>query len=161
MSAAATHLMLEHAFGLGYRRVEWKCDALNERSRRAALRMGFRFEGVQDAHYIIKGRNRDTAWFRLLDHEWPERRAAAARAVLTGRPKIQGRPGGTGTSGTLLPGRGGGERRGAAACAVAELGTSAKLGRRDSPAKPAAGVRLRSDREVAVWKAAVAPDRSA
>ncbi len=67
----ATYLMLRHAFGLGYRRVEWKCDALNARSRHAALRMGFRFEGIQDAHYIIKGRNRDTAWFRILDHEWP------------------------------------------------------------------------------------------
>jgi RimJ/RimL family protein N-acetyltransferase len=72
----ATYLMLRHAFALGYRRVEWKCDALNERSRRAALRMGFLFEGIQEAHYIIKGRNRDTAWYRLLDHEWP---AAEAR----------------------------------------------------------------------------------
>jgi RimJ/RimL family protein N-acetyltransferase len=68
----ATFLMLRHAFALGYRRVEWKCDALNQRSRRAALRMGFRFEGVQDAHYIVKGRNRDTAWFRVLDTEWEE-----------------------------------------------------------------------------------------
>ncbi|HYU14443.1 MAG TPA: GNAT family protein [Candidatus Acidoferrum sp.] len=68
----ATYLMLEHAFSLGYRRVEWKCDALNERSRRSALRMGFRFEGIQEAHYIVKGRNRDTAWFRMLDREWPE-----------------------------------------------------------------------------------------
>jgi RimJ/RimL family protein N-acetyltransferase len=67
----ATYLMLEHAFGLGYRRVEWKCDALNERSRRAAVRLGFTFEGIQDAHYIVKGRNRDTAWFRILEHEWP------------------------------------------------------------------------------------------
>jgi RimJ/RimL family protein N-acetyltransferase len=67
----ATYLMLGHAFVLGYRRVEWKCDTLNERSRRAALRMGFTFEGIQEYHYIIKGRNRDTAWFRILDHEWP------------------------------------------------------------------------------------------
>jgi RimJ/RimL family protein N-acetyltransferase len=67
----STYLMLGHAFGLGYRRVEWKCDALNERSRRSALRMGFRFEGIQEAHFIIKGRNRDTAWFRMLDREWP------------------------------------------------------------------------------------------
>jgi len=70
-SAEATYLMLAHAFALGYRRVEWKCDARNERSRRAALAYGFTFEGVQDAHYIIKGRNRDTAWFRMLDSEWP------------------------------------------------------------------------------------------
>ena len=67
----ATYLMLQHAFDLGYRRVEWKCDALNARSRSAALRMGFTFEGIQEYHYIIKGRNRDTAWFRILDHEWP------------------------------------------------------------------------------------------
>ncbi len=65
-----TYLMLQHAFALGYRRVEWKCDALNERSRRAALRMGFKFEGIQEYHYIIKGRSRDTAWFRVLDREW-------------------------------------------------------------------------------------------
>lgn len=70
-NAEATYLMLRHAFGLGYRRVEWKCDSLNERSRRAALRMGFTFEGIQQAHYVVKGRNRDTAWFRILDHEWP------------------------------------------------------------------------------------------
>jgi RimJ/RimL family protein N-acetyltransferase len=62
----ATQLLLGHAFGLGYRRVEWKCDALNRRSRRAAERLGFTFEGIQDAHYIVKGRNRDTAWFRML-----------------------------------------------------------------------------------------------
>ena len=67
----ATYLMLRHAFDLGYRRVEWKCDTLNQRSRRAALRMGFTFEGIQEHHYVVKGRNRDTAWFRILDHEWP------------------------------------------------------------------------------------------
>ncbi len=67
----ATTLLVRQAFALGYRRVEWKCDARNLRSRKAALRMGFRFEGIQDAHFIIKGRNRDTAWFRILDHEWP------------------------------------------------------------------------------------------
>lgn len=67
----ATLLMLEHAFALGYRRVEWKCDSRNQRSRRAALRMGFSFEGIQEYHFIIKGRSRDTAWYRILDHEWP------------------------------------------------------------------------------------------
>lgn len=70
-SREATHLMCAHAFGLGYRRVEWKCDAQNERSRRAALSYGFTFEGIQEAHYIVKNRNRDTAWFRILDREWP------------------------------------------------------------------------------------------
>lgn len=68
----ATYLMLKHTFDLGYRRVEWKCHAHNERSRRAALRMGFKFEGMQESHMIVKGCNRDTAWFRLLESEWPE-----------------------------------------------------------------------------------------
>lgn len=67
----ATYLMLGHAFGLGYRRVEWKCNALNLRSRRAALRLGFQFEGIQENHMIVKGRSRDTAWYRILAHEWP------------------------------------------------------------------------------------------
>ena len=65
-------LMLSEAFDtLNYRRVEWKCDALNAQSRVAALRLGFRFEGVFRQHYIIKGRNRDTAWFAMLDRDWP------------------------------------------------------------------------------------------
>lgn len=71
-NAEATYLMLARAFELGYRRVEWKCNGLNLRSRRAAERMGFKFEGVQEAHMIVKERNRDTAWFRVLSHEWPE-----------------------------------------------------------------------------------------
>jgi len=74
-SREVTHMLLEYLFALGYRRAEWKCDARNETSRRAALSYGFRFEGVQDAHYIIKGRNRDTAWYRLLDHEWASARS--------------------------------------------------------------------------------------
>jgi RimJ/RimL family protein N-acetyltransferase len=81
-SLEATSLMLGHAFALGYRRVEWKCDAFNERSRRSALRMGFQFEGIQEAHYIVKGRNRDTAWFRILDREWPAVKARL-EAMLT------------------------------------------------------------------------------
>jgi RimJ/RimL family protein N-acetyltransferase len=76
-----TYLMLEHAFGLGYRRLEWKCHAYNERSRRAALRMGFKFEGIQECHMIIKGRSRDTAWFRILDTEWPEVKAHLERLL--------------------------------------------------------------------------------
>jgi RimJ/RimL family protein N-acetyltransferase len=68
----ATYLLLKHAFALGYRRVEWKCHSLNERSRQTALRMGFQFEGIQEQHMIIKGRSRDTAWFRILAHEWPD-----------------------------------------------------------------------------------------
>lgn len=61
---------------LAYRRLEWKCDAANAPSRRAAQRLGFAFEGVFRKHMIIKGRNRDTAWFALLDNEWPAKRAA-------------------------------------------------------------------------------------
>ncbi len=68
----ATYLMLKHAFGLGYRRLEWKCHDHNERSRHSALRMGFTFEGIQESHMIVKDRNRDTAWFRMLETEWPE-----------------------------------------------------------------------------------------
>lgn len=70
----ATYLLLEHAFALGYRRVEWKCDALNQRSRLAALKIGFLFEGIQANHLIVKDRNRDTAWFRMLDTDWPQAR---------------------------------------------------------------------------------------
>jgi RimJ/RimL family protein N-acetyltransferase len=55
----------------GYRRAEWKCDALNTRSRAAALKLGFTFEGIFRQHFVVKGRNRDTAWFSLLDSEWP------------------------------------------------------------------------------------------
>jgi RimJ/RimL family protein N-acetyltransferase len=77
----ATYLLLRHAFDLGYRRVEWKCDSLNERSRRSALRMGFQFEGIQEYHFIVKGRNRDTAWFRILDREWPGVRERLERMI--------------------------------------------------------------------------------
>jgi RimJ/RimL family protein N-acetyltransferase len=68
----AIYLLARHVFeDLGYRRLEWKCDARNERSRRAAERFGFRFEGVFAQHMVIKGRNRDTAWFAMLDRDWP------------------------------------------------------------------------------------------
>jgi RimJ/RimL family protein N-acetyltransferase len=70
ISREATELLLDHVFALGYLRAEWKCDAKNEPSRLAAESYGFTFEGVQDAHYIIKGRRRDTAWYRMLAHEW-------------------------------------------------------------------------------------------
>jgi RimJ/RimL family protein N-acetyltransferase len=67
----ATYLMLRHAFGLGYRRVEWKCNVRNTRSYRAAVRMGFTSEGTREAYAIAKGCNRDSAWFCILDTEWP------------------------------------------------------------------------------------------
>ena len=76
----AMYLMAQYAFDdLGYRRYEWKCNALNQPSRRAALRLGFTFEGVFRQHMIIKGRNRDTAWFSMLDSEWPLRRVSFER----------------------------------------------------------------------------------
>jgi RimJ/RimL family protein N-acetyltransferase len=72
----AIYLLARHAFDeLGYRRVEWKCDSLNAPSRRAAERFGFVFEGVFRQHMVIKDRNRDTAWFSILDGEWPASRA--------------------------------------------------------------------------------------
>ncbi len=73
----AMYLMASHAFEfLGYRRYEWKCDAENLPSRRAALRLGFTFEGIFRQHRVVKGRNRDTAWFSMLDSEWPARKQA-------------------------------------------------------------------------------------
>lgn len=64
-------LMMDHAFTLGYRRYEWKCDALNLPSRRAAQRLGFSYEGTFRQMAVVKGRNRDTAWFSIIDTEWP------------------------------------------------------------------------------------------
>jgi RimJ/RimL family protein N-acetyltransferase len=76
----AMYLMARYVFEeLGYRRYEWKCNALNEPSRRAALRFGFTFEGIFRQHMIVKGRNRDTAWYSMLDKEWPARKAAFER----------------------------------------------------------------------------------
>jgi RimJ/RimL family protein N-acetyltransferase len=67
----AMYLMMGRAFALGYRRYEWKCDALNAPSRAAALRLGFAFEGVFRQATVMKGRNRDTAWFAVTDRDWP------------------------------------------------------------------------------------------
>ena len=73
----ALHLLLRHAFeDLGYRRVEWKCDTRNGASHAAALRLGFAFEGTFRQHRIVRGENRDTAWFAMLDRDWPLCRAA-------------------------------------------------------------------------------------
>jgi RimJ/RimL family protein N-acetyltransferase len=73
----AMYLMARHIFeDPGYRRYEWKCNANNAPSRRAALRLGFTFEGIFRQHMIVKGQNRDTAWFSMLDSEWPARKAA-------------------------------------------------------------------------------------
>jgi RimJ/RimL family protein N-acetyltransferase len=73
----AQYLFARYVFDeLGYRRYEWKCNDLNAPSKRAAQRFGFSFEGVFRQHMIVKGRNRDTAWFSMLDSEWPAQRAA-------------------------------------------------------------------------------------
>ncbi len=75
LATEAMYLMARHVFeDLGYRRYEWKCNALNAPSRRAALRFGFTFEGIFRQHMIAKGRNRDSAWFSMLDSEWPARK---------------------------------------------------------------------------------------
>lgn len=72
----AIYLLMRHAFDdLGYRRLEWKCNALNAASRRAAERFGFTFEGVFRQHQIVKARNRDTAWYAIIDSDWPRIRA--------------------------------------------------------------------------------------
>jgi RimJ/RimL family protein N-acetyltransferase len=77
LGTEAQYLLARYAFEtLGYRRYEWKCDAHNAPSRRAALRYGFVFEGILRRHMIAKGRTRDTAYFSMLDSEWPARKAA-------------------------------------------------------------------------------------
>ena len=69
----ALYLMLCYAMDdLGYRRMQWRCNSLNEKSRQAARRLGFRFEGIFYNHLIFKGKNRDTTWYSILDDEWPE-----------------------------------------------------------------------------------------
>jgi len=81
-TAAATDamwLMMHRVFASGYRRYEWKCDALNDPSRQAAERLGFRFEGVFRQATIYKGRNRDTAWYSVIDVEWPDIEAEFGR----------------------------------------------------------------------------------
>jgi RimJ/RimL family protein N-acetyltransferase len=72
----ALYLMLDYALStLRYRRMQWRCNALNANSRNAARRLGFRFEGIFHNHMIYKGLNRDTAWYSILDDEWPQTRA--------------------------------------------------------------------------------------
>lgn len=78
----AVYLLLREAFDeLRYRRVEWKCHALNAPSRAAAERLGFEFEGIFRQHVIAKGRNRDTAWYAMLDGDWPAARAELERRI--------------------------------------------------------------------------------
>jgi RimJ/RimL family protein N-acetyltransferase len=80
LATEAQYLLARYAFeALGYRRYEWKCDARNAASRRAAVRLGFNFEGLFRQHMIRKGRNRDTAWYAMLDGEWPFQKLAFER----------------------------------------------------------------------------------
>jgi RimJ/RimL family protein N-acetyltransferase len=80
LATEAQYLLARYVFEtLGYRRYEWKCDALNAPSQRAARRYGFTFEGIFRQHRIVKGRNRDTSWFSMLDTEWPKRKVAFER----------------------------------------------------------------------------------
>lgn len=76
IATEAMYLMMRKAFELGYRRYEWKCDTLNAPSRAAALRLGFTFEGIFRQALVYKGRNRDTAWYSVIDAEWPALRKA-------------------------------------------------------------------------------------
>jgi RimJ/RimL family protein N-acetyltransferase len=88
----AMYLLARYVFEeLGYRRYEWKCHWLNDPSRKAAMRLGFTFEGIFRQHFIVKGRNRDTAWFSMLDGEWPERKADFERWLHPGNFDAAGR----------------------------------------------------------------------
>jgi RimJ/RimL family protein N-acetyltransferase len=93
-TAAATEamvLMMRRAFDLGYRRYEWKCDSLNAKSRAAAERLGFTFEGVFRQATVYKGRSRDTAWFSILDSEWPRLEKAFEQWLDPGNFSCDGR----------------------------------------------------------------------
>jgi RimJ/RimL family protein N-acetyltransferase len=88
----AMYLMARHAFeDLGYRRYEWKCNDLNAPSKRAAVRLGFTYEGLFRQHMVVKGRNRDTAWYSMLDGEWPTVKAGFERWLDPGNFDGEGR----------------------------------------------------------------------
>ena len=87
----AMYLMMKRVFELGYRRYEWKCDALNGPSRAAAQRLGFSYEGTFRQAVVYKGRNRDTAWYSVVDSEWPALRAAFERWLEPGNFDAGGR----------------------------------------------------------------------
>jgi RimJ/RimL family protein N-acetyltransferase len=87
----AMYLMMERAFALGYRRYEWKCHSLNAPSCAAALRLGFTFEGLFRQATVVKARSRDTAWFSIIDREWPARRQAFQRWLDSANFDDQGR----------------------------------------------------------------------
>lgn len=87
----AMFLMMDWAFAAGYRRYEWKCNARNLPSRRAAQRLGFSYEGTFRQHMVVKGHNRDTAWFSVIDSEWPGLREAYAAWLSPGNFSPEGR----------------------------------------------------------------------
>lgn len=87
----AVYLLARRVFDLGYRRLEWKCDAANARSRRAAERLGFSAEGLFRQHRVVKGRNRDSAWYALLDGGWPRCRVAFERWLAADNFTAEGR----------------------------------------------------------------------
>lgn len=87
----AMFLMMQTAFTLGYRRYEWKCNALNEPSRRAALRLGLSYEGIFRQAGVPKGHNRDTAWFAAIDQEWPQLKDAFTRWLAADNFDARGR----------------------------------------------------------------------
>ncbi len=88
----AMYLMARYVFeDLGYRRYEWKCNALNLPSRKAAQRLGFSYEGIFRKHMVLKGRSRDTAWYAMLDNHWPSRRAAFEEWLSPTNFDMQGR----------------------------------------------------------------------
>jgi RimJ/RimL family protein N-acetyltransferase len=92
LATEALYLMLRHAFDdLKYRRMQWRCNALNESSRAAAVRLGFVFEGIFYQHQVLKGRNRDTAWYSMLDADWPRVRANFERWLAAENFDAQGR----------------------------------------------------------------------
>ena len=91
VATEAQYLFARYAFDeLGYRRYEWKCNAMNVPSRRAAERFGFSFEGVFRQHMIVKGENRDTAWFAMIDADWPRIRAGYERWLEPGNFEADG-----------------------------------------------------------------------
>ncbi len=92
MATEALYLFAEYAFDdLGYRRFEWKCNARNAPSRRAAERFGFAFEGIFRQHMVVKGENRDTAWFAMTDGDWPRIRAGMQRWLAAENFETEGR----------------------------------------------------------------------
>ncbi|WP_434573491.1 GNAT family N-acetyltransferase [Pseudomonas sp. Z3-6] len=89
-STEAVYLLAKESFTLGYRRLEWKCNNANARSKYAAERLGFTFEGVFRQHMVLKGQNRDTAWYSMLDSEWPTVRAGFERWLSEGNQREGG-----------------------------------------------------------------------